>query len=58
MTDKIVEQILKIRESGKYNMFDIKGVQREAYELGFYELVNFILEHPKEYADFILTGNR
>lgn len=58
MNDKIVEQILVIRASGKYNMFDAAGVQREANERGYYELVVFIEEHRDAYARFILTGDR
>lgn len=48
MTEKIIEQILNIRNGGKYNMFDINGVQREAYELGYFELVVFISEQRVE----------
>ena len=58
MNERIVEQILAIRASGKYNMFDTRGVQREANERGFYELVVFIEEHRDAYAQFILTGKR
>ena len=56
MTDKIREQILAIRKTGRTNMFDSITVQRIAYELQFYELVVFIEEHRNEYARFILTG--
>lgn len=56
MTKKIRDQIMAIRASGKYNMFDLISVQREAHERGFYELVLYIEEHRKEYAEFILTG--
>ena len=42
----------------KYNMFDIYGVQREAYELGHFELVVFIQEHKENYIKFIMTGER
>jgi len=58
MTDKLLEQILAIRSDAKCNMFDTVGVQREANEKGFYELVIFLEEHKKEYAKFILTGER
>jgi hypothetical protein len=58
VTEKIKEQILQIRASGKYNMFDAVGVQREAHERGFYELVIFIEEHRDAYSRFILTGER
>ncbi len=56
LTDKIIEQILTIRDSGVTNMFDVKRVQREARRKGYYELVVFLEEHHKEYAKFILTG--
>ena len=56
MTDEIREQIMAIRDSGLTNMFDIKAVQRLAYERDFFELVIFLEEHPKEYMHFILTG--
>ena len=56
MTDKVKEQILVIRDTGLTNMFDTNTVQRLAYERDFYELVVYIEEHPKEYINFILTG--
>ena len=58
MSDTLVEQILVIRDSGKYNMFDIRGVQVEANALGYYELVVFLEEHPDQYSRFILSGDR
>lgn len=56
MTEKIKEQILAVRETARTNMFDADMVQVIANEMKFYELVVFIEEHRKEYADFILTG--
>lgn len=56
MTDKIKEQILKIRDTGRTNMFDIALVQRIAYELDFYELVEYLIANKAEYTHFILTG--
>lgn len=56
MTDKIREQILAIRDSGRTNMFDVNMVQRIAYESGFYELACYLEEHRGEYCHFILTG--
>ena len=56
MTDKVFEQILSIRDSGKTNMFDTNMVQRLAYDSGHYELVNYIEEHKKEYVHFIMYG--
>lgn len=57
MTPKIKEQILAVRATAKTNMFDINAVQRVAFEMEFYELVNFIEEDRKAYGRFILTGD-
>ena len=56
MTDKVKEQILAVRDTGLTNMFDVNAVQHIAYDMEFYELVVFIEEHRREYAQFILTG--
>lgn len=56
ITEKIKEQILAIRDSGVTNMFDVNRVQYEANERGFYELVVFLINHRKEYSQFILIG--
>lgn len=56
MNEKIKEQILTIRATGKTNMFDVPTVQYLANEMHFYELVNYLEEHRKEYTHFILTG--
>nr|DAE75104.1 MAG TPA: protein of unknown function DUF5049 [Caudoviricetes sp.] len=56
MTDKIREQILAIRATGRTNMFNVPMVQNIANEMHFYELVIFIEEHRSEYVRFILTG--
>ena len=58
ITDKIIGQILEIRSEGKFNMFDTTGVQREAYNKGFHELVLLIKDYKNEYAGFIMTGKR
>jgi len=58
VSDKVLEQILSIRESGVCNMLDANSVQVEANSKGYYDLVIFIEEHRKEYAEFILTGQR
>ena len=57
MTDKVKEQILAIRDTGLTNMFDIHAVQKIAYDMEFYELVNFIEENRSSYVRFILTGD-
>lgn len=54
--EKIISQIISIRDTGLTNMFDINMVQRLAYEREYYELVTFIEEYPLEYSNFILTG--
>lgn len=56
MSEKIMQQILSIRGSGKTNMFDVAEVQRLAFDCGYHELVVFLTEHREEYARFILTG--
>ncbi len=56
MTDKIREQILAVRATGRTNMFDLPMVQQIAHEMRFFELVIFIEEHRSEYVHFILTG--
>lgn len=58
MTDAIIEQILTIRESGAYNMLDIKGVQYEAFQRMFFDLVVLIDENPTLYTGFIMRGKR
>ena len=47
MNDKIKEQILAIRNTRITNMFDVNTVQRIAYEMDFYELVNFLEEDKR-----------
>lgn len=56
MTDKVKEQILAVRDTGLTNMFDLRAVQRIAYEMDFYVLVTFIEEEKAAYVRFILTG--
>lgn len=56
MSDNVREQILAVRATGLANMFDINTVQRIAFEAGYYELVNYLEDHRKEYVHFIFTG--
>lgn len=56
MNEKIREQLMLVRSSGRTNMFDTNAVQRIAFENGFYELVNFIEENKTAYVHFIMTG--
>ena len=56
MDEKVREQILAVRDTGLTNMLDITTVQRIAFEAGYYELVNYLEAHRKEYVHFIFTG--
>lgn len=56
MNEKVKAQILTVRETGLTNMFDLSAVQRIAYDMDFFELVNFIEESKPAYVRFILTG--
>jgi hypothetical protein len=58
ITDKLVEQILAIRSSGAINMFDTIGVQVEANNRNFFELVILIEDNREAYSNFILSGDR
>lgn len=57
MNQKIKEQILAVRDTGLTNMFDVRAVQRIAYEMDFYELVDFLEENQKAYVHFIMHGD-
>ena len=56
MKEKVKEQLLAVRKTGLTNMFDLNAVQRIAYDMGFFELVDFIEENKSAYVRFILTG--
>ena len=56
MTDKVCKQILAIRDTGLTNMYDVSTLQRIANDMGFCELVVYLEENRKEYAQFIQTG--
>lgn len=57
MNQKLKEQILAVRYTGLTNMFDVRAVQRIAYEMDFYELVDFLEENQKAYVHFIMHGD-
>lgn len=44
MTNKVCDQILAVRATGRTNMFDLNMVQNIANEMQFYELV-FLLKN-------------
>ena len=52
----VIQQILKVRDTGETNMFDVNAVMVIAMREGFYELVDFLQDHKREYSRFILTG--
>ena len=54
--EKIREQVLSIRDSGKTNMFDTNMVQRLVFEQNYFELVNYIEEDKAGYSHLIITG--
>lgn len=56
MDEKVKEQILAVRATGRTNMFDTNMVQVIANEMRFYELVIFIEEHREDYVNFIFGG--
>lgn len=58
ISDKIVEQVLLIRDSGKHNMLDVESIREEAYSRGNHELIAFLEENNEAYVDFIMTGKR
>lgn len=58
MTDKIVKQILAIRDTGATNMFDVRRVSELCDVLDFIELQDYLAKHAREYCEFILTGKR
>jgi hypothetical protein len=59
MSDKVFEQIMAIRKMPDCpNMFDCNAVQVLANNHLMFDLVCFIADDKKAYAEFILTGKR
>lgn len=56
MNNTVRKQILEVRNTGLTNMLDYNAVQRIAFELNLYELVEYIAENRTEYMQFIFTG--
>lgn len=56
ISEKIIEQIITVRDTGLTNMFDVRRVQQIANDLGFYDLVIFIEDEKSKYVNFILSG--
>ena len=55
---RVREQILTIRASGEMNMFDVPAVQAAANRSGYTDLVLYLIDHKREYLDFVLHGDR
>ena len=58
MTRTIHRQILKVRDDGRVNMFDVNGVMWVANDLLLYDLVVYLddRDNRREYSHFIMTG--
>ena len=58
MTRTIRRQILRVRDDGRTNMYDINGVQWVANDLRLYDLVVYLeyRDNRHEYSHFITTG--
>ena len=56
MTDKIIQQILAIRDTGETNMLDVGKVQEIALREGYDELFLYLADNIGAYSRFILTG--
>ena len=58
MTDKIVDDILAVRDTGRCNMFSINEVQHIANELDLLDLAIYLEDKDNwsEYTHFIITG--
>lgn len=54
--EEIQEQILRVRDTGEVNMFDLRGVQRVANDNDLFELVDYLEEKENRgiYCNFIL----
>ncbi len=56
MNKTIKKQIENIRKSGETNMLDVNMVQWIANREHYYELVVYLEDHRKEYAEYLFTG--
>jgi len=58
MTDKVHEDILAIRASGRCNMLSIHEVFQIAMEQDMLDLAEYLFYETRNYSKFILTGER
>ncbi len=54
--EKVLEEIMEVRDTGQTNMLDRGTVQVVADSLGFYSLVNWIEENRQDYRRGIMRG--
>ena len=54
----IFEQITKVRNTGKTNMFDVNAVMRIAFDNNWFELADWLSDRNncKEYTELIFSG--
>jgi hypothetical protein len=45
-----------VANTGIVNTFDMYGVQKVAFDLLLFELVNYITDNPKSYGKTVLTS--
>ena len=54
--NRIYQQVLKIRNTGETNMFDVENVKRLAYYYNFHDLIDYLNTDRAGYVNLILTG--
>ncbi|MYU97652.1 DUF5049 domain-containing protein, partial [Lactobacillus salivarius] len=50
------QQVLKIRNTGEANMFDVENVKRLAYYYNCHDLIDYLNTDRAGYVNLILTG--
>ena len=53
MTERVKSELAEIREEGSVNMYDFNGVQRAAYDHGFYDLVVYLEDNKSNYLQVL-----
>lgn len=54
--NRIRQQVLKIRNTGEANMFDVENVKRLAYYYNYHDLIDYLNTDSAGYVNLILTG--
>ena len=54
--NRIRQQVLKIRNTGEDNMFDVENVKRLAYYYNCHDLFDYLNTDRAGYVNLILTG--